>query len=141
MILKTFKNINSKIRNQMMIMVREKHGVSDLGVNGVLSAIGDFRDHVIVLFENSEIMGAISYYLSKKNYIEIDHIGVIKQNCGYGTILMKSIFKIAKEKNRYPVTLMSNGFANEFYEKIGMERLGDKTPIHYIMTKKKLDCY
>jgi hypothetical protein len=143
MILKTFSNIKSKIRTEMAEEVREKYtNMNDLGVDGVISALNDFRDHVLVLFTDCmEIVGAASYYLSKKSYIEIDHIGVIDRHKGYGKLLMTTIFKLAKKQNRYPVSLVSNGFSNEFYEKIGMIRINNAAPTIYEMQKEQLDYY
>jgi len=122
--------------------IRDKHNHFSMGVNGIISALNDFRDYVLVLFDDgNEILGAASYYISKGNYIEIDHIGVIEQGKGYGTILMKTIFKFAKERRRYPVSLVSNGFANEFYEKLGMVRISTLSTIIYEMPKEKLESY
>jgi N-acetylglutamate synthase-like GNAT family acetyltransferase len=140
MILKTFTNVKSKIRTKMAAEVREKYNMNDIGVDGIISALNDFRDYVIVLFNDyMEILGAASYYLSKKSYIEVDHIGVIDRHKGYGTILMKAIFKLAKEQNRYPVSLVSNGFSNDFYEKLGMIRINKGSPVIYEMQKEQLD--
>ena len=72
----------------------------------------------------------------KKNYIEVDHIGVVEQKCGYGTILMREVFKIAERLNRYPVSLTTNGYSNEFYEKMGMKRVNDKLPAVYELKKE-----
>ena len=66
MILKTYKNFNSKIRNKLMDEVNTKYDRSISGVNAILSALSDFRDYVIVLFDGKKILGAVSYYLSKK---------------------------------------------------------------------------
>ena len=133
MILKTYKNFNSKIRNKLIDRLKAKYDKNESGVSGILSALSDFNNYVIVLFNNFEILGAVSYYI-KKNYIGIDHIGVIKQRCGYGTILMNEVFNIAKQLDRYPVSLITNGYSNEFYEKLGMKRSnGNKIPASYEM--------
>lgn len=130
MILKTYKS--ERIRNKFIEEINCLYDNKDSGISGVLSALSDFRDYVIILFDNKKIMGAASYYLSNKNNcIEVDHIGVIKSKCGYGTILMNGIFKLAIKLNRYPVSVVSNGYANDFYEKIGMERINMKLPAIY----------
>lgn len=142
MFLKTFNNTKSKLRTDMAESIRDKHNQISMGIDGIISALNDFRDYVLVLFDDSnEILGAASYYISKGHYIEVDHIGVIEEGKGYGTILMKTIFKFAKERNRYPVSLVSNGYANEFYEKIGMVRINTHLPAIYEMPKEKLDVY
>lgn len=69
----------------------------------------------------------------------MDHIGVINQRQGYGTILMQEIFKIAKKLNRYPVLVVSNGYANDFYEKLGMDRINMKLPAIYEIGKEGLE--
>lgn len=133
MILKTFSNTKSAIRIKMMNDIREKYSITDNGISGVVSALGDFRDRVIVLFnESKEILGAISYFISKKHsYIEVDHIGVVTRSKGYGSILMNAVFDVAKKTNKRSVSLVSNGFANDFYEKIGMVRVGNGPSIIY----------
>lgn len=140
MILKTYKNINSKIRNNLIDKVKTTHDQNESGIGSLISALSDFRDNVIVLFNNKKILGAVSYYLSKKNYVEVDHIGVVEQHQGYGTILMNEVFKIANKLNRYPVSLTTNGYSNEFYEKLGMKRVNDKMPAVYEMKKEDIIC-
>ena len=138
--LKTYKNINSKIRNKLIDKVKTTHDPNESGISSLISALGDFRDHVIVLFNNKKILGAVSYYLSKKNYIVIDHIGVVEQHQGYGSILMKAVFKIADKLNRYPVSLTTNGYSNDFYEKMGMKRVNNKMPAVYELKKEDVIC-
>lgn len=133
MILQTFNNTKSRLRMKLIDDVKVKYNISDTGIDGILSALGDFRDKVIVLFnDNKEILGAVSYFISKKySYIEIDHIGVVERSKGYGTILMETVFGIAKETKKRSVSLVSNGFANDFYEKLGMKRVGNGSTIIY----------
>jgi hypothetical protein len=135
MILKTYKNQNSKIRNKLIDKVKSTYNPNESGISSLISALGDFRDYVIVLFNNKKILGAVSYYLSKKKYVGIDHIGVIDQHQGYGTMLMKEIFKLG-----YPVSLTTNGYSNEFYEKLGMKRVNDKMPAVYEIKKEDIIC-
>jgi hypothetical protein len=132
MILKVFRNIKSHIRDTMIDDVNLMYDIKDSGVNGILSALSDFRSYVIVLFDNKKIIGAASYYISKKdNYIELDHIGVVERGMGYGTILVHAILKILPIYHKSKLTLVTNGYSNEFYEKLGMKRINDKLPAVY----------
>lgn len=137
--LKTYKNIKSKIRNELINNIKTKYDKNESGISGIISALQDFRNYVVVLFNfNKEVLGAVSYYISKKNYIGIDHIGVVEKRCGYGTILMQEVFGIADKVNKDFVTLITNGYSNEFYEKIGMVRInGNKLPAVYEKQLKK----
>ena len=139
MFLKTLRNTRSKIRDELIDKLKNEYSMSVSGVESMLSALNDIRDYVILLYDNDELMGVISYYMSKKKYIEIDHLGVIKQHCGYGTILIQEVFKIAKNTDRYPVTVITNGYSDIFYEKMGMERITQSLPAVYEMSKDKLD--
>lgn len=140
MLLKTFKNVRSKVRIKLIESIKQKYDINDSGISSIISALNNFRDYVIVLFDHNKIMGAVSYYLSKKKYIEVNHIGVIIMRCGYGSILMREVFKVACLKNRHPVSLVTNGYSNEFYEKLEMVRINsNKLPAVYEMPKEKLE--
>jgi hypothetical protein len=106
---------------------------TEMGISTILSAIGDFRDYLIVAFTD-KIVGAVSYFKKKKlKHVEVDHIGVIDKRAGYGTALMGEVFKFAIRK-RCDVSLVSNGYANEFYEGLGMRCINNgKMPSVYQM--------
>lgn len=109
------------------------------GVSSLISALDDHFDYVIILFKNDIIKGALSYFISKKHsYIEVDHLGVVEHDRGYGKMLMQSIFKIADILNKKSVSLVTNGSSNEFYEKIGMYRVNTKMPAVYEITIEKI---
>lgn len=126
-----YRDMQSKIREKLYFTIKKLYDDSDSGVNHLISAIHDFRDNLIVIYDNGVPVGAVSYYYSKlQKFIEVDHLGVVKRKCGYGKLLMMEVFKIAVkyEKN---VSLTSNADSNGFYESIGMHRKKMHLPIIY----------
>jgi N-acetylglutamate synthase-like GNAT family acetyltransferase len=122
LVLKHFKPSNRKLRAKLIEKFKSQVSTDiDQGISAILSAMGDFRDYLIIAF-NDKIVGAVSYYFKKKKSkcIEIDHLGVTEKRAGYGTALMAEVFNFAM-RTRCDVSLVSNGYANEFYERMGMK--------------------
>ena len=99
----------------------------DAGFSAMIDAIRSKNENLIMIYKNFSLIGAVSYTINeKKKTITIDHIGVIERQNGYGTILMKEIFSLAKILE-YSVTVTSNGGdSDDFYHSLGMLRLVDK---------------
>jgi len=69
----------------------------DSGYSSMINAIKYLNDNIIMIYKNYSIVGAVSYDVNdKQKEIAVSHIGVIERRKGYGTILMKEIFKLAK---------------------------------------------
>ena len=99
----------------------------DAGFSAMIDAIRSKNENLIMIYKNFSLIGAASYTINdKKKSITIDHIGVLERQHGYGTILMKEIFSLAKILE-YSVTVTSNGGdSDDFYHSLGMLRLVDK---------------
>jgi hypothetical protein len=99
----------------------------DAGFSAMIDAIRSKNENLIMIYKNFSLIGAASYTINeKKKSITIDHIGVLERQHGYGTILMKEIFSLAKILE-YSVTATSNGGdSDDFYHSLGMLRLVDK---------------
>ena len=98
----------------------------DSGFNSMINAISYLNDNLIMIYKNFILVGAIAYDINDKSKdIIISHIGVIDRRKGYGTFLMKELFKTAKILE-YSVTATSNGYADDFYHSLGMKRIVDK---------------
>jgi hypothetical protein len=97
------------------------------GFSAMIDAIRSKNENLIMIYKNFSLIGAASYTINdKKKSITIDHIGVLERQHGYGTILMKEIFSLAKILE-YSVTATSNGGdSDDFYHSLGMLRLVDK---------------
>jgi len=133
--LKIYNPNHRSEREDIKRYILDNYDISWDGISSLISALDDHYDYVIVLFKNNIIKGAVSYFISKKHsYIEIDHIGVVEHNRGYGKLLMYAVFKIADILNKKTVSLVTNGSSNEFYEKIGMYRVNNKIPAVYEIT-------
>ena len=100
---------------------------TNAGFSAMIDAIRSKNEHLIMIYKNFSLIGAVSYTINdKKKSIIIDHIGVLECKHGYGTILMKEIFSLAKILE-YSVTATSNGGdSDDFYHSLGMLRLVDK---------------
>jgi hypothetical protein len=100
---------------------------TNAGFSAMIDAIRSKNENLIMIYKNFSLIGAASYTISdKKKSITIDHIGVLERKHGYGTILMKEIFSLAKILE-YSVTVTSNGGdSDDFYHSLGMLRLVDK---------------
>jgi hypothetical protein len=138
MFLKYLTNKQTKIRDSLIDKVKKQFEIThDSGSDSILSALGDVRDYVIVLYVKNNIMGAISYYMNKRTKnVEIDHLGVIEQKCGYGTILIKEVFRIAKIHKKITVSVVTNGYSDGFYEKMNMIRANNHSPAVYELNLK-----
>jgi GNAT superfamily N-acetyltransferase len=137
-VLQRYKNMKSKVRERLYKMVLKMYGSGDMGVNSLLSAITDYKDHLIIMFVDNIIKGGISYYITKKSSsIEVDHLGIVDRGIGYGTMLMREIFNVAKSLGK-AISLVANGFANDFYEKLGMYKVNDKIPTVYEMSRDQI---
>lgn len=98
----------------------------DSGFNSMINAIEYLNENLILIYKNYTLIGALSYdVIDKKKDIIVSHIGVIERRKGYGTMLMKELFKLAKIIE-YSVTITSNGYADAFYESLKMKRVADK---------------
>ena len=98
----------------------------DSGFSAMIDAIRSKNENLIMIYKNFSLIGAVSYTINeKKKSIIVDHIGVIERRHGYGTILIKEIFSIAKILD-YSVTVTSNGYADDFYRSFNMIRIVDK---------------
>jgi hypothetical protein len=100
---------------------------TNAGFSAMIDAIRSKNENLIMIYKNFSLIGAASYTINdKKKSITIDHIGVLERQHGYGTILMKEIFSLAKILE-YSVTATSNGGdSDDFYHSLGMLRLVDK---------------
>jgi hypothetical protein len=100
---------------------------TNAGFSAMIDAIRSKNENLIMIYKNFSLVGAVSYTINdKKKSIIIDHIGVLERQHGYGTILMKEIFSLAKILE-YSVTATSNGGdSDDFYHSLGMLRLVDK---------------
>jgi hypothetical protein len=100
---------------------------TDAGFSAMIDAIRSKNENLIMIYKNFSLLGSASYTINdKKKSIVIDHIGVLERQHGYGTILMKEIFSLAKILE-YSVTATSNGGdSDDFYHSLGMLRLVDK---------------
>jgi len=140
-VLKTFKKPSFELYNSLIQKINQKYDTSNDGISSLLSALKDRRDYVSVLFDGDNPIGAVSYYISDKSKsIEIDHLGVVDQGNGYGTLLMHKVFLTAIRLNK-SVSLMTNGSSNEFYEKVGMYRVNERLPAIYEISIDKLKNY
>jgi hypothetical protein len=98
----------------------------DSGFSSMINAIEYLNDNLIMIYKNYAIVGALSYDVNdKRKDIIVSHIGVIERRKGYGTILMKELFKFAKIMD-YSITATSNGYADKFYQSLNMRRVVDK---------------
>jgi hypothetical protein len=99
---------------------------SDSGFSSIIDAIKSRHEDLIMLYKNFSLIGAASYsVIEKKNNIDITHIGVLERRKGYGTIIIKEIFRTAKIL-KYSMSVTSNGYADDFYHAFGMIRSVDK---------------
>lgn len=108
----------------------------DSGFNSMINAIDYLNENLIMIYKNYSLIGALSYdVIDKKKDIIVSHIGVIERRKGYGTLLMKELFKTAKAME-YSITITSNGYADAFYESLKMRRIVDK-PLGIYTIKSK----
>lgn len=99
---------------------------TDAGFSAMIDAIKSYKDNLIMLYKNFEIVGALSYDINdKKRIITINHIGVINRMRGYGSTLMNELYNVAKVID-YKISVTSNGYADDFYKFCGMIRVVDK---------------
>lgn len=131
-ILKTYKRPTFEFRNSLIKEISEKYDSSWDGISSILSALKDHRDYITILFDDDEnLLGVVSYYVSPKSAsIQVDHIGTIEQQKGYGSLLMEKVFRTAFRLQK-SVSLVTNGSSNEFYEKLGMTKISTKLPLSY----------
>lgn len=129
---KWYRNVYSIVRERLHDRLKRKYGDGDLGISAILSAIRDFRSYLVVMLDRNRIIGAASYYKSKRGsvYLSVEHLGVIEKGKGYGKSLMQELFRLSIKDNRF-ITLVSNGEANGFYEAIGMNLIKTKGPNIY----------
>ena len=98
----------------------------DSGFSSIIDAIKSRNEDLIILYKDYSLLGAASYsIIEKKNNIDITHIGILERRKGYGTILIKEIFRTAKIL-QYSMSATSNGYADDFYHAFGMIRSVDK---------------
>lgn len=98
----------------------------DSGFSSMINAVGYLNENLIMIYKNYSLIGALSYdIIDNKKDIIVSHIGVIERRKGYGTMLMKELFKVAKVME-YSITITSNGYADAFYESLKMKRIVDK---------------
>jgi hypothetical protein len=135
----TYKPSQKVLRDNIVNYIQTNFESSCDGVSTCISALCDYRDYVIVIYVNGITKGAASYFSSKRTRnVEVDHLGVLDHEKGYGTLLMHEIFKEVVDRDMSTITLITNGSSNEFYEKIGMRRLGTKLPAMYELTKNEI---
>ena len=98
----------------------------DAGFSAMIDAIRSKNEDLVMVYKNFSLIGAASYdIINKKKNINVNHIGVIERQHGYGTLLMREIFSLAKILE-YSVTATSNGYADDFYHSLNMIRIADK---------------
>ena len=98
----------------------------DAGFSAMIDAIRSKNENLIMIFKNFSLAGAASYdIIDKKKNINVNHIGVLERQHGYGTFMMKEILSFAKIV-QYSVTATSNGYADDFYHSLDMIRIADK---------------
>jgi hypothetical protein len=98
----------------------------DAGFSAMIDAIRSKNENLIMIYKNFALIGAASYdVIDKKKNINVNHIGVLERQHGYGTFLMKEILAFAKIL-QYSVTATSNGYADDFYHSLNMIRIADK---------------
>lgn len=137
--LKIYNPNHREERNAIKKYILDNYDTSWDGISSLISALDDHYDYAIVLFKNNIIKGVVSYFISKRHsYIEVDHIGVVEHGRGYGKTLMFAVFKIADILNKKTVSLVTNGSSNEFYEKVGMCHVNNKTPAVYEITLEEI---
>jgi len=141
-ILKTYKRPTFEIRNSLIKEISNKYDTSHDGISSILSALKDHRDYITILLDDDgNLIGCVSYYVKRKvPSIEVDHIGVVDQQKGYGTLLMEKVFRTAFRLQK-SVNLVTNGSSNDFYEKIGMVRTSTKLPSSYEISIEDLRRY
>lgn len=114
---------------------------TDNGFSAIIDAIKSTNENLILLYKNYSLIGAASYSIAdKKKSIDISHIGILERRKGYGTIILKEIFRTAKIL-QYSITATSNGYADDFYHSFGMKRMVDKPLGIYIIQPKYIGDY
>lgn len=126
-----YRRGKTKIRENLLeqIDLQKIEGDFDTGLDNIQSAIKDNYDELLILWKNYYIIGGASFH-KNEDYIELDHLGVVQneQRKNYGTTLINKI----KELYNRPISVITNGFSNEFYEKIGFKRMNEyKLPAWY----------
>lgn len=138
--LKTYRQPKFGIFDHLIKEIEDKYDMSLDGISSIISALKSHRDYITVLFaDDGSVLGAISYYVTNKSKsIEIDHLGTIEHGNGHGTLLMEKVFRTAMRLDK-SVSLMANGSANEFYEKIGMRNIGNKPIAIYELSNYEIN--
>lgn len=141
-ILKTYKRPTFELRDSLIKEVTDKYDPSCDGISSIISALKDHRDYITLLLDDDgNLLGVISYFVKGKvASIEVDHIGTVQQQKGYGTLLMEKVFRTAFRLQK-SVSLVSNGSSNEFYEKLGMKKINSKSLSCYEMSIEDLRSY
>jgi hypothetical protein len=99
----------------------------DAGFSAMIDAIRSKNENLVMIYKNFSLIGAASYdIIDKKKNIDVNHIGVMERQHGYGTFIMREIFSFAKIVE-YSVTVTSSGGdSDDFYHSLGMIRIADK---------------
>lgn len=129
--IKRYRQGETQTRKKLLeqINLQKIEGNFDTGLDNIHSAVKDNYDVLLILWKDCDIIGGASFHRNK-DYIELDHLGVVQdeQRKNYGTMLINKI----KELYNRPISVITNGFSNEFYEKIGFKRMNDgKSPACY----------
>jgi N-acetylglutamate synthase-like GNAT family acetyltransferase len=126
-----YRQGETKTRKKLLeqIDAQKFEGDFDTGLDNIQSAVKDHYDILLILWKDYDIIGGASFHRNE-DYIELDHLGVVQneQRKNYGTTLINKI----KELYNRPISVITNGFSNEFYEKIGFKRMNNgKLPAWY----------
>jgi len=103
---------------------------------------GDDKAIHLGVYKNGKVVSIVSIYITKNN-LQFRKFATLKneQKKGYGTLLLKEIFKLSSKKNIDHIWCNARKNKSSFYEKFGLISTGKeffKSGKSYIIMEKKI---